>query len=46
MVGVGKGSRLPDRNILKKMKYLNLVLKEGISGSLSLATDKPPSRDH
>ena len=28
--GVGKGSPLPDRNSLKKMKYLNLVLKEGL----------------
>lgn len=30
VVGVGKGSRLPDRNSLKKMKYLSLVIKEGI----------------
>lgn len=29
IVGVGKESRLPDRNSLKKMKYLNLVFKEG-----------------
>jgi hypothetical protein len=29
MVGVGEESRLPDRNSLKKMKYL--VLKEGIT---------------
>jgi hypothetical protein len=44
MVGVGKDSRLPDRNNFKKMKYLNLVLKEGISRSLSSATDEPPSK--
>ena len=29
-VGVGKESRLPDRNSLKKMKYLSLVFKEGV----------------
>ncbi|KAL8650886.1 MAG: hypothetical protein Q9226_004956 [Calogaya cf. arnoldii] len=27
-VGLGMGSKLPDRNDLKKMKYLNLVFKE------------------
>jgi cytochrome P450 len=31
IVGAGKESRLPDRNALKKMKYLNLVFKEGVS---------------
>jgi len=31
LVGIGKESSLPDRNILKKMKYLNMVIKEGIS---------------
>jgi cytochrome P450 len=31
IVGVEEGSRLPDRNTLKKMKYLNLVFKEGVS---------------
>lgn len=31
IVGVGKESRLPDRNSLKRMKYMNLVLKEGMS---------------
>lgn len=30
IVGVGENSKLPDRNSLKKMKYLNLVFKEGI----------------
>lgn len=30
IVGLGTGSRLPDRNDLKRMKYLNLVFKEGI----------------
>lgn len=30
-VGVGKDSTLPNRNTLKRMKYLNLVLKEGIT---------------
>lgn len=28
-VGVGIDASLPDRNMLKRMKYLNLVLKEG-----------------
>ncbi|KAI4103209.1 MAG: hypothetical protein LQ339_004312 [Xanthoria mediterranea] len=28
VVGLGTGSRLPDRNDLKRMKYLNLVFKE------------------
>lgn len=32
-VGVGKDAILPDRNMLKRMKYLNLVLKEGITPS-------------
>ncbi|KAL8895763.1 MAG: hypothetical protein Q9192_003459 [Flavoplaca navasiana] len=31
VVGLGMMSRLPDRNDLKRMKYLNLVLKEGYS---------------
>ena len=31
--GVGKESKLPDRNTLKRMKYLNLVIKEGIPES-------------
>lgn len=30
IAGVGKDSNLPDRNMLKWMKYLNLVLNEGI----------------
>ena len=30
IAGVGEESRLPDRNTLKKMKYLGLVLKEGV----------------
>ncbi|KAL8681895.1 MAG: hypothetical protein Q9224_006817, partial [Gallowayella concinna] len=30
VVGLGMASRLPDRNDLKKMQYLNLVFKEGI----------------
>ena len=29
IVGVGSESGLPDRNSLKRMKYLNWVLKEG-----------------
>ena len=29
MVGVGDGGHSPDRNLLKKMRYLNMVLKEG-----------------
>lgn len=33
IVGVGKDAILPDKNILKRMKYLNLVLKEGITPS-------------
>lgn len=33
IVGVGTDSSLPDRNMLKRMKYLNLVLKEGITPS-------------
>lgn len=35
IVGLGMASRLPDRNDLKKMKYLNLVMKEGIISSLT-----------
>lgn len=35
IVGLGMASRLPDRNDLKKMKYLSLVLKEGIISSLT-----------
>ena len=35
IVGIGKDSRLPDRNALKKMKYLNLVLKEGAIASMT-----------
>ena len=31
VVGVEKQSILPDRNSLKKMKYLGFVLKEGMS---------------
>jgi cytochrome P450 len=31
IVGVGDDSTLPDRNTLKKMKYLTLVVKEGTS---------------
>ena len=31
VVGVGDRSRLPDRNSLKKMRYLNMVLKEGMA---------------
>ena len=30
IAGVGEDSRLPDRNMLKKMKYLGLVTKEGV----------------
>lgn len=30
IVGLGEASRVPDRNTLKKMKYLNLVFKEGM----------------
>ena len=39
IAGVGEESRLPDRNTLKKMKYLGLVLKEGVYtvSKLSLA---------
>lgn len=37
ITGVGKESRLPDRNTLKRMKYLNLVIKEGIPESVGLA---------
>lgn len=33
IVGVGKDASLPDRNMLKRMKYLNLVLKESITPS-------------
>lgn len=29
-VGVGQEAVFPDRNLLKKMKCLNLVIKEGI----------------
>ena len=36
IVGLGKDSRLPDRNALKKMKYLNLVLKEGMPLTMGL----------
>ena len=35
VVGLGDESRLPDRNTLKKMKYLNLVLKEGMGNSMA-----------
>ena len=31
LVGVGKESMLPDRNSLKRMRYMNLVFKEGMS---------------
>jgi hypothetical protein len=30
IVGVGDESKIPDRNALKRMKYLSLVIKEGI----------------
>jgi cytochrome P450 len=30
VAGVGEDSRLPNRNLLRRMKYLTLVLKEGI----------------
>lgn len=36
IVGVGKESRLPDRNALKRMRYLNLVFKEGMSVFMGL----------
>ena len=40
-LGIGKNSRLPDRNALKKMKYLGLVLKEGMTVSeMPLLTTK------
>lgn len=36
VVGLGTASRLPDRNDLKRMKYLNLVFKEGILTILTI----------
>ena len=32
VIGVGKEATLPDRNALKRLKYLNIVLKEGVYG--------------
>lgn len=40
IAGLGEESKLPDRNTLKKMKYLALVLKEGVLMFSKLALAK------